>query len=174
MYVKINGSDEKYYDIQITFFTTDKGNSGIVVMGDIPHTDKGFKVYEDDDVINTDLSSYVYQYGIWGNEYTNIEEAVDYGEDVDEPLPPNAFDVLSSRVSKLNSRVNAITPYVTSKEAYIGDTHVEFNLVYGDISVFIIDRDGNNIPYTIEKTESKIKVLFEPLEQVATVTISVQ
>lgn len=142
MYVKINGSDEKYYDIQITFFTTDKGNSGIVVIGDIPHTDKGFKVYEDDDVLNTDLSTYIYQYGIWENEYTNVEEVVDYGVDGYEPIPPSPYDRLSSRISAINNQVNALTPYTETKTVYIGETECVFDkVINGNISAYLeIDR----------------------------------
>lgn len=175
MYVKINNSDKKYYDIQITFFTTDKGNSGIVVVGDIPHTDKGFKVYEDNGEINTDLSSYIYQYGIWDNEYTNIEEIVDYGEDVCEPLPPSPYDRLSSRISVINNQVNIITPYTETKKVYIGDVECVFDNVYkkGNINAYLVI-DGEQKPCEITTYENYISVTFEEAENTGTVTISIQ
>lgn len=175
MYIKINGSDKKYYDIQITFFTTDKGNSGIVVVGDIPHTDKGFKVYEDNGEINTDLSSYIYQYGIWDNEYTNIEEIVDYGEDVCEPLPLSPYDRLSSRVSTLNNQVNAITPYTETKTVYIGDKNCIFTNIYkqGNISAYFTV-DGIQMPCEVINEGNNIIVSFNEAEKIGTVTISIQ
>lgn len=175
MYVKINGSDEKYYDIQITFFTTDKGNSGIIVIGDIPHTDKGFKVYEDNDELNNDLSSYIYQYGMWDNEYTNVEEVVDYGESVDNPLPPSPYDRLSKRISTLNNQVNAITPYTETKKVYIGDVECVFDNVYkeGNINAYLVI-DGEQKPCEITTYENYILVTFDEAENTGTVTISIQ
>ena len=173
MYVKINDSDKKYYDIQITFFTTDKGNSGIVIMGDIPHTDKGFKVYEDDDVLNTDLSSYIYQYGIWDNEYTNIEEIVDYGEDVYEPLPPSPYDRLSSRISAINNQVNALTPYTETKTVYIGETECVFDkVINGNISAYL-EIGGEQMPCDITVGEKYITVSFDEAVNLGSVTISI-
>ena len=173
MYVKINGSDEKYYDIQITFFTTDKGNSGIVVIGDIPHTDKGFKVYEDDDVLNTDLSSYIYQYGMWENEYTNVEEIVDYGVDGYDPLPPSPYDILSRRISAVNNQVNALTPYKETKTVYIGDKECVFNkIVNGNISAYL-EIGGEQMPCNIIEGEKYITVTFDEAEELGSVTISI-
>ena len=173
MYVKINGSDKKYYDIQITFFTTDKGNSGVVLIGDIPHTNKGFVVYEDDDTVNTDLSAYIYQYGIWENEYTTVEEVVDYGEDVYEPLPPSAFDRLSQRVSTLNNQVNAITPYTETKTVYIGEKECVFDkVVNGNISAYL-EIGGEQMPCDITVGEKYITVTFEEAEDLGLVTISI-
>lgn len=173
MYVKINGSDEKYYDIQITFFTTDKGNSGIIVIGDIPHTDKGFKVYEDNDELNNDLSSYIYQYGMWDNEYTNVEEVVDYGESVDNPLPPSPYDRLSSRISAINNQVNALTPYTETKTVYIGDKECVFDkVVNGNISAYL-EIGGEQMPCVITVGEKYITVAFEEAEDLGLVTISI-
>lgn len=173
MYVKINGSDKKYYDIQITFFTTDKGNSGIVLIGDIPHTNKGFVVYEDDDTVNTDLSAYIYQYGIWENEYTTVEEVVDYGKDTNNPLPPSAFDRLSQRVSALNNQVNAITPYTETKTVYIGDKECIFDkVVNGNISAYL-EIGGEQMPCVITVSEKYITVAFEEAEDLGLVTISI-
>ena len=173
MYVKINDSDEKYYDIQITFFTTDKGNSGIILVGDIPHTDKGFKVYEDDDELINDLSSYIYQYGIWENEYTNVEEIVDYGQDVDDPLPPSAYDRLSKRINTLNNQVNSITPYTETKTVYIGDKECVFDkVVNGNISAYL-EIGGEQMPCDITVGEKYITVTFEEAEDLGLVTISI-
>lgn len=173
MYVKINDSDEKYYDIQITFFTTDKGNSGIILVGDIPHTDKGFKVYEDDDELINDLSSYIYQYGIWENEYTNVEEIVDYGRDVDDPLPPSAYDRLSKRINTLNNQVNSITPHTETKTVYIGDKECVFDkVVNGNISAYL-EIGGEQMPCDITVGEKYITVTFEEAEDLGLVTISI-
>lgn len=175
MYIKINGSDEKYYDILITSFKTQHSNDGIVVTGDIPHTDKGFVVYDDNDKVINDFSDYVYQYGDNENEYTKTEEEVNYGEATFTPIPPSAFDRLSQRVSALNNQVNAITPYTESKLVYIDDTECVFENIYkaGNIDAYLVV-NGQPQPCKIETYENYVVVTFDKLEDVGTVTISIQ
>lgn len=73
-----------------------------------------------------------------------------------------------------DSKVNAITPTTYTKTAYIGDTEVVFtDVVSGNLTVYVTDDNGNIPNYTVTKAEY-IKVTFnEPLESVATVTISI-
>lgn len=70
--------------------------------------------------------------------------------------------------------VSDITPYTESKMAYIGDTFAEFNLAkQGNISAWI-EIDGVQTPCVFVAEDDKIKVEFEALEKVATVSISIQ
>ena len=70
---------------------------------------------------------------------------------------------------------SAITPYTESKTAYIDDTEVRFNITKeGNISVFMVDGDGQNVPFTFEQVNGQIIVSFEKRDSLATVTISIQ
>ena len=92
MYIKINGSDE-HYNASITTFSTQHGNEGVRVIGDMPQTDKGFILYDDNDKVFNDLSDFVYSYGNNDNEYTKVEEIIEEAECSFEPLPPSSYDI---------------------------------------------------------------------------------
>ena len=72
--------------------------------------------------------------------------------------------------------VSNITPYTETKEAYIGDTEVVFNTdVSGNLSVYVVNSEGNAPSYTTTRAIDHIKVVFDsPLETTAKVTISIQ
>lgn len=90
-------------------------------------------------------------------------------------LPQNAIDRLNSRINSVSNRVSNITPYEESKTAYIGDTETTFYKVKdGMINVSCITESGLSIPTTIELSNNEIKVMFEELTEVATVTVSIQ
>ena len=172
-YVIING-DETRYNVQAYPFTTQHGIRAMRFEGDeIPETDMGFKYYFDDDTLISDLSEYIYLYR--PNEYSvELDEQI-LPKWVNEPLAPSAIDRLNSRVSQLSSQVSAITPYTESKTAYIDDTQVSFNIAKeGNISVFMVDGDGQNVPFTYEQVNGQIVVSFEKRDSLATVTISIQ
>lgn len=70
--------------------------------------------------------------------------------------------------------IEAITPYMESKKAYIGDTSCIFNNVReGNVTAYMVTDSGLTMPTTIERSGSTVTVSFEALEEVATVTISV-
>lgn len=172
MYIKINGSDEQY-NAHVIPFTTQHGNEGIRVVGEMPETDQGFKAYEDEKHIIGDFSDYIYLYA--PNEYTKVEEEIEYATCSYQTPSPSPYDKLSNRINRLSSQVNAITPYVESKNVYIGDTECVFDvMISGEISAFVVDKLGNNIPNTVVEEVNKVRVLFDELEQSATVTISIQ
>lgn len=83
---------------------------------------------------------------------------------------PNPFDTLSSRINSVSNRVTNITPYVEEKTAYIGDTTCEFfKGKDGMISVSI-----NDNPCDFEVVGETIIAKFEPLEEIATINLSIQ
>lgn len=87
---------------------------------------------------------------------------------------PSALDRLNSRINATNSRVSQITPYTESKVAYIGDTSCEFNKSKnGFIACSVVSESGEQIPCELIIADT-IKVAFEPLTEVATVTINIQ
>ena len=140
-YIKING-DDVHYNVSISPFTTQHGYSAIRFIGeDIPETDKGFKLYNDKDEVISDFSDYKYIYR--QNEYSTEHDEIVYPKGSDAPLQPSAYDNLSRRISQVSSRVNAITPYTESKNAYIDETECVFENVYkeGALTVNVVDRN---------------------------------
>ena len=83
---------------------------------------------------------------------------------------------ISERIFDLNKRlsdytdirVDPITPYTETKQAYIGDTEVTFYTEQaGNLTVFF------DKPYTVERLADRITVSFEELEEVTEITISI-
>ena len=172
MYIKINGSDEQY-DAYITTFKTQHSNDAIKIIGNVPQTDKGFKLYDDNGKLVNDLSDYIYPYGKDGNKYSNVEEIIISGESTFEPIPPSPYDRLSSRVNTLNSQVNAITPYTETKDVYIGDKECRFDkVINGNISAYV-EIGGEQKNCDIVVYETYIAVVFEEAEDTGTVTIKI-
>lgn len=65
-------------------------------------------------------------------------------------------------------RVDAVTPYTETKQAYIGDTEVTFyDVPEGNVTIFF------DKPYTVERLADRITLHFEELEEVTEITISV-
>lgn len=68
-----------------------------------------------------------------------------------------------------------VTPYTETKTAYIGDTEAVFAYSgAGCLSVYVMDNNGEIPAHSIKRTQDFIAVAFdEPLEEVTTVTISI-
>lgn len=87
-----------------------------------------------------------------------------------EPLTPTPYEQLSSRINSVSSRVTNITPYIEEKTAYIGDTTCEFfKGKDGMISVSINDEQCD-----FDVVDETIIAKFEPLEEMATINLSIQ
>ena len=172
MYIKINGSDERY-NAYITTFKTQHSNDAIRIIGNVPQTNKGFKLYDDNNNLINDLSDYIYPYGDDSNKYSNVEDIIINGESTFEPIPPSAYDRLNSRVNVINSQVNAITPYTETKTVYIGEKECIFDkVVNGNISAYL-EIGGEQMPCDIIVGEKYITVTFEEAEDLGLVTISI-
>lgn len=173
-YIKING-DNTHYIVSIMPFTTQHGYNAIRFIGeDIPETDKGFKLYDDNDEVISDYSEYTNIYR--QNEYSVEHDEIIYPKGSNQPLNPSPYDNLSRRINQVSSQVNAITPYTDSKNAYIDDTECVFENINkeGALTVNVVDRNGVSIDYQVAKEDNNIIVTFEPLEEVATVSIVIQ
>lgn len=82
---------------------------------------------------------------------------------------------ITSKVDTTSSEVKAITPYTETKTAYIDDTETTFTTdKEGNLTTYVKDTDGNYINHTVTRQGSLITISFEPLEVLATVTISIQ
>ena len=155
MYIKINGSDERYDPI-LSPFRTQHGNQGIKVMNGMPTTTEGFKVYNDDDTVFSDFSDYTFIYG--ENEYTTVEETIEPAECSFDPLPQSALDILYERIDKMNDKIDDITPYKQTKVAYYGEVEKAFyGVPDGDVTIIFDNYDGD---YEIEKRTERFLVKF--------------
>lgn len=169
-YIKING-DDVHYNVSISPFTTQHGYSAIRFIGeDIPETDKGFKLYNDKDEVISDFSDYKYLYR--QNEYSTEHDEIIYPKGSDTPLPPSAIDRVNSRVSQVDSKVNAITPYEETKKAFYGEIEkVFYNVPEGNITIFFDNYDGE---YEVNRIENRLTIKFaDRLKDMTNVTVMV-
>lgn len=175
LYQKIG--EQKYPIEKFSTFPTQLGNTAVRISGDIPIAN-GFEIVDDNDNVIADCTAYTYLYreDDTCKEYTKVaEEQIPTESFASGDIPESAFDVLSKRISAVNNRVSQITPYEQSKTAYIDDTDVFFDIPKdGNISVFMVDGEGQNVPFTYEQINGQIKVSFEKRDSLATVTISIQ
>lgn len=172
LYIKIG--NEKY-PAKFHTFRTQANKEGIRVIGDCP-TANGFLIVDDNDEVVFDRSDYTYLYRKDDKckEYTKEYEEIIPTESFALGTPDNPFSALSRQISAVNNRVTEITPYTESKTAYIDDEYVCFDAKDGNVSVFMVDGEGQNVPFTFEQINGQIKVSFEKRNSLATVTVSIQ
>lgn len=171
MYVKIIREDT-HYNVLLEPFTTQHGKNAVRFTGDeIPTTNKGFMLYDDNDTEIGDLSRYKYEYR--QNEYSDEQDVIEQPSGNNEPLPPSPIDV---RMRNMSAQISAIAPYIESKEAGIQDKECIFFGSYknGLLTANVVTSRGEQIPCKTEKSGDDIIVKFAELEDTATVTISIQ
>ena len=173
MYIKFNNSEARFQG-HVESFVTQQQNKGIRVVGNnIPLNYSGFKVFNNNGVLISDYSNYTYPYNFI-NEYTSVEEKPIVSRSGYTTPTPTDYDILNKRINSIRQDVANNTPYKETKKAYIEDTEVIFNIATSkEVSVFVVDANGNNLPYSVVNNGSTIVVSFEPLEVTADVTISV-
>lgn len=89
-------------------------------------------------------------------------------------LTPYVDSRLIEHIDQLGKATEAITPKTFTKTAYIDDTEVTFTDVpLGNVTVYMTDKEGQNVPCTFERVYNGIKVSFEKREALAEVTISI-
>ncbi len=173
LYQKIG--ENKYPIDKFGTFITQLGNSAVRIVGDVPLAENGFEIVDDEDNVIGDMSEFTYLY----REEDNVKE---YTKVAEEIIPTQSFatgvfpdNPIQKQINALNRRVSEITPYELSKQAYIGDTSCVFETdLLGDITAYVVDADGNYIQCTITRETGKISVLFDALEQIATVNVSIK
>lgn len=85
-----------------------------------------------------------------------------------KPLMAKIMSVEKKLDGYTTMRVDAVTPYTETKQAYIGDTEVTFyDVPEGNVTVFF------DKPYTMEKVADRITLTFDELEEVTDITISI-
>lgn len=169
MFIEIDGNR---YPCDIEISKTQLGNQLIRVISDAPTATNGFKLINGETEIDKSDFIYLYRGNDHIKEYTTEEEEIMYAEGNISGVP---VDPVQKQIAALNRRVNAITPYTMSQQAYIGDTSCVFYTdMTGDISAYVVDNDGNYIQCTITRETGKITILFDELEQIATVNVAIQ
>ena len=90
-------------------------------------------------------------------------------------MTPYVDSRLLEHIDQLGKQTEAITPYTDSVKSYIGDDFAMFEVSKkGIINISCITETGKVIPTSYEINGSRITVRFEKLEEVATVTITIQ
>ena len=83
-------------------------------------------------------------------------------------LSKRIFELQRQMSDFIGMRVDEVTPYTETKQAYVGDTSVTFtDTPQGNLTVYF------PYPYTVERMADRITVSFEELEEVTDVTISI-
>ena len=170
-YIMINGDTTHYNATEVVPFTTQHGFEAIRIVGnEIPETNQGFKFYDDNGKLISDLSSYTNLYR--QNEYSVQKDIIVPPKGTDAPIPPSPFDQLNTKVNRINSQVINLTPYTDSKRCGIDETECEFDYRPGNITTWLQMGD-NTISADYKVEDNKIIVMFEPLTEVAIVNISI-
>lgn len=75
-------------------------------------------------------------------------------------------------IAGVRQDVSNITPYESTKTAYISDTEV----IFSDVpeGALLVSFSNGNRDYTVTRLDTSLKVEFEPLDEVITITIKVQ
>ena len=170
--------DNEKYPMKAQATTTQSGKPAIRIISDeAPLAMDGFNIVDGNGNLISDKSAfkYLYREDEHCKEYTTSPEEiipVECHYMGDQPESP--YSVLSRQISAVSSQVSAITPYEESKTAYIGDTEVRFdNVPQGNISAYLVV-NGLQVPCEVVTYENYVIITFEELEEVGTVTISVQ
>lgn len=172
--LKIKIGENEYPIDKFGTFTTQFGNNAVRIYGDVPLAENGFMIY-DDDVLIGDMSNYKYllREDDKCKEYTEVEEQIVPCESfLMGDVPPSGYDILSRRISAVNSRVSDITPYEQTRTAYYGESEKIF---YGvPDGVLTVTFDNYYGWYTVSRTEDRVTISFPRLEDKTDITIMVQ
>ena len=95
----------------------------------------------------------------------NLENLVDYLS----KMVTNNKQYTDADIAGTRQNISAITPFTDTKTAYIGDTEVTFeNVPTGNLTVFGLSE------YSIDRQNDRITITFDAVDEVTTVSISIQ
>ena len=78
-------------------------------------------------------------------------------------------------IDDIGHKIDEITPYKATQELSCGDTEAWFaDVPDGNLTVSIKDSEGNYPECSAVREDDVIKVVFEPLEYAADITITIQ
>ena len=172
LYIKIG--EQKYPIDKFGTFITQLGNSAVRIVGDVPLAENGFEIVDDNDNVIGDMSEFTYLYREEDNckEYTKVAEEIIPTQSFATGVPESAFDVLSKRISAVNSRVSEITPFEQTKTAYYGEIEkVFYGVPDGVLNVTFDKYDGE---YSISRIDDRVTVSFPRLTEQTNISLMVQ
>ena len=171
IYIKIG---EQKYPCKFHVFTTQKGNDGIRIIGDVPLAN-GFLIVDEKDNVIADRSDYTYLYreDDTCKEYTKVAEEIIPTQGFTLGTPSSPYDVLSRRISAVNNRVTDITPYEQTKVGYYGENEkVFYGVPNGNLTIFFDKYDGE---YEVSRIEDRLTITFpERLKDMTNITVMIQ
>ena len=87
-------------------------------------------------------------------------------------MTPYVDSRLLDMVDTMGHQIDKATPYTDKKTAYIDDSEVVFfNVPEGAL---LVSFSNGNMDFTLKRVDNALKVNFEPLEEVVTITIKIQ
>ena len=103
--------------------------------------------------------------------YTRVENLEKLVDSLVTTMNNNKF-YTDADISGVRKNVSDITPYEDTKTAYISDTEV----VFFDVpeGALLVSFSNGNGDYSVTKDGTTLKVEFDPLDEVITITIKVQ
>lgn len=172
LYVKVN--EDKYPIEKFNTFTTQAGHDAIRLYGvDLPVFSNGFIIVDEKDNVIANRLKYKYEYR--PNEYTNAPEEVIPAESnfVGGSSPS---DSVAQQITSLYNMVNELTPYTANKLVGIQDSECIFTGTPQDgvLSAVLKTDRGEYLPCEVARHDDVVRVTFEKLTEVATVTINIQ
>ena len=175
-YIIPNGYRRRYV-VKAQQFITQHGHEAVEFVGEeVPDTYKdGFKYYDDNDHLLADYSKYEHPYK--PNAYSVVRDDIDYPKPASDPTPMYSapYDPIYDQVNELTEKVNELTPYTETKTAYIDETSITFETErQGNILIDAISRSGESVLTVNKRDGNTITVLFDPLEEVTDITLTIQ
>ena len=178
-YVRFNGDDTKY-TASVMPFKSQHGKDAVRIMAPpIPVKETGFRLFDDNDKLITNYSSYRHHYE--GNAYTIEKDEINPGGPGNAPIPLSPYFTLERQVAAVTAQANetatqveTITPYTDEKQVFIDDTEAVFDIPRSGAVTAWLESDGVTVPcsYTVE--EGRVTLSFEPLQALGTAHISIQ
>ena len=175
-YVQFDGEDTRYYG-SIMPFTTQHGYNAVRILSSpIPAKNTGFKFYNDNDTLIQSFSAYRYHYE--DNAYSVQKDEITPAAPANEPVGQSPMASIQFAVSSLAAQtaeqIEALTPYTDEKPVYIDNTEVIFECDRRGAVTAWLEIDGVQVNCGYEVADGRIRLFFDPLEDVGTAHISVQ
>ena len=173
IYQKIG--EQKYPIDKFSTFITQMGQTAVRIIGETPTAENGFEIVDDADNIIGDMSEFTFLYreDDTCKEYTKVaEEQIPTESFASGDTPMTPYDVLSRRISAVNSRVTDITPYAQTKIVYYGEVEKVFYGVPDGTPIVLFDNyDGE---YTVSRNADRVTVSFPRFMDSTNITLMVQ
>lgn len=175
-YIKPNKSSVRY-EVEVTPTKSQSGYAAVLFIGeDIPDVyDYGFKYYDDDDNLISDLSKYKYCHApnLYSVKYDELVVPEPNNDTPVTALGTNYISDLTKSISDLQRQVDDMQTYTETKPVYIDDEEVIFEVDEVGAVTAQLTVNGIVTPCQFLVDGNYIVVTFDKLEEVGEVTIFV-